>query len=109
MKRFLLLLAMAVPVFAAPKPLPVLGTQFHSMPAGAGKSQTEAACLRCHSADMLVQQRLTEKQWTATVEKMMRWGATVTDADKPAIIAYLIRSFGTANTYTPAKTKPVGR
>ena len=108
MKRLLLLLAIAAPVFAATKPLPVLGTQFHSLPAGAGKSLAEAACMRCHSADMLAQQRLTEKQWTATVEKMVRWGAPVAETDKPAIIAYLAKNFGTANTFSPAKTKPVG-
>ena len=118
MKRLLFLLAIAMPLCAAtksitkaaPKPLPVLGTQFHSLPEGAGKAQVEAACLRCHSADMLVQQRLTEKQWTAGVEKMMRWGAAVADPDKAAIIAYLTKNFGTANTsFAPVKTKPVGR
>ena len=109
MKRLLLLLAIAVPVMAATKPLPVLGTQFHSLPAGAGKAQTEAACLRCHSADMLAQQRLTDKQWTATVEKMVRWGAVVSEKDKPVIIAYLAKRFGTANTFAPLKTKAVGR
>ena len=109
MKRLLFLLAMATPIFAATKPLPALGTQFHSLPAGVGKTQIEAACMSCHSADMLAQQRLTEKQWTATVEKMMRWGATVADTDKPAIIAYLAKNFGTANTFSPAKTKLVGR
>ena len=43
---------------------------------------------------MLVQQRLTEKQWTATVDKMIRWGAVMKDTDKPAVIAYLSKNFG---------------
>ena len=89
--------------------LPALGTKFHSLPAGSGKELVEAACIRCHSADMLAQQRLTEKQWTATVEKMMRWGAVVKDDDKAPIIAYLSKHFGVENrTFTPAKTRPVG-
>jgi hypothetical protein len=109
MKRALLLLAAAPMLLAATKPLPTLGTQFHSLPNGAGKTQTEAACLRCHSADMLVQQRLTEKQWTAGVEKMMRWGAVVSDKDKATVIAYLSKHFGPENTYAPVKTRAVGK
>ena len=60
--------------------LPVLGTKFHSLPAGNGRQLVEASCFPCHSADILVQQRLTEKQWTATVDKMIRWGAVVKDS-----------------------------
>lgn len=89
--------------------LPKLGTQFHQLPDGKGKNETEAACYRCHSADMLAQQRLTEKQWTATVEKMMRWGANVPEKDKAKIIAYLATHFGPENKFTPIRTRPAGR
>ena len=118
MKRAALLLVLALTTLGAvPKKrtvsydatLPALGTKFHSFPAGSGKQLVEAACLRCHSADMLAQQRLTEKQWTATVEKMMRWGAVVKDDDKSPIIAYLAKHFGVDNrTFTPLKARPVG-
>lgn len=109
MKRVLLVLSIATISLAATKPLPTLGTQFHILPDGKGKPQTEAACYRCHSADMLMQQRLTEKQWTATVEKMMRWGAAVPEKDKAAIIAYLSKHFGPENKFAPIRTKVVGR
>ena len=88
--------------------LPVLGTKFHSLPAGSGKDLVEASCFPCHSADLLVQQRLTEKQWVASVDKMIRWGAVVKESDKPAMIAYLSKNFGPANKFTPARTRPVG-
>jgi len=88
--------------------LPVLGTKFHSLPAGRGKQQVEASCFPCHSADMLVQQRLTEKQWTAEVDKMIRWGAVMKESDKPAVVAYLARNFGPANKFTPVRTRPAG-
>jgi len=103
------LFAIAPMLLGATKPLPPLGTQFHTLPKGAGKAETEAACLRCHSADMLAQQRLTEKQWTAGVEKMVRWGAVVSEQDKARIIAYLSRNFGPDNAFVPAKTKAVGK
>lgn len=88
--------------------LPILGTKFHSLPAGNGRQLVETSCLPCHSPDILVQQRLTEKQWTATVDKMIRWGAVMKDTDKPAVVTYLSKNFGVTNTFTPLKTRPVG-
>ncbi|HVT02145.1 MAG TPA: hypothetical protein VHL58_02080 [Thermoanaerobaculia bacterium] len=87
--------------------LPLLGTQFKPLPPGPGRALAETACFACHSADILVQQRLTEKQWTATVEKMMRWGAEVKESDKPLLIKFLATHFGPENRFTPTKTKPV--
>jgi hypothetical protein len=114
-KRAFLLLALSL-VAAAPARrhiaydanLPALGTKFHALPAGNGRALVEASCLPCHSADLLAQQRLTEKQWTAAVEKMIRWGAAVKDADKAPMIAYLAKHFGAANHFTPLRTRPTG-
>lgn len=89
--------------------LPLLGTKFKELPPGKGKAQTEAACYTCHSADILVQQRLTPKQWTASVEKMMRWGAVVEEKDKQVIIDYLAKHFGPANRFTPTKVRTIQR
>ena len=118
MKRATLLAFLAlITIAAAPKKrvvsydksLPILGTKFHTLPAGDGKALVEASCLPCHSADIIVQQRLTEKQWTAAVEKMMRWGAVVKDDDKAPMIAYLAKHFGVDNyTFTPVKARPAG-
>lgn len=116
MKRaIVVILALVLTVAAAPKKrapydanLPILGTKFHSLPAGTGRQLVEASCLPCHSPDMLVQQRLTEKQWTATVDKMVRWGAVMKDSDKSAVVAYLAKNFGAANMFTPVTTRPVG-
>jgi cytochrome c1 len=113
-KRLALVLALALAASAATKrapydpKLPVLGTKFHSLPAGDGKQLVEASCFPCHSADMLVQQRLTEKQWTAAVDKMIRWGAVMEEIDKPAMVAYLSKNFGPSNKFVPVRTRPVG-
>jgi cytochrome c5 len=114
MKRAALLLALAAAVAAAPakRPvtfdanLPLLGTKFHALPAGSGRALVESSCLPCHSADLLAQQRLTDKQWTAAVEKMIRWGAAVKDSDKAPLIAYLAKHFGASNRFTPLRTRP---
>lgn len=86
--------------------LPMAGTQFKPLPAGPAKAAVESACYECHSADLLVQQRLTPKQWTATVEKMMRWGANVPPEKKTPIIDYLAKHFGPANQFTPTRVRP---
>jgi cytochrome c1 len=107
MRRVLLVAVAMLAIAAAPKKhtLPLIGTQFHQLPAGEGKDAVESACYACHSADLLAQQRLTEKQWTANVEKMTRWGAKVSDADKPRIIAYLSKHFGPENKFTPIEVR----
>lgn len=90
--------------------LPVLGTSLQEYPAGPGKSVADAACLQCHSASMGLQQRLTEKQWTASVEKMMRWGAALPADKKADLIAYLVANFGPDNDrFEPTVTRPVGK
>lgn len=108
----IVMMVLALPLGAAAKPkraLPTLGTELRPLPAGRGKTQTEAACMACHSSELILQQTITEKQWTATVEKMMRWGSEISEADKPVIIEYLSKNFGPKNTFTPVKTAPMPR
>lgn len=57
--------------------------------AAAGEAVFKRRCLSCHGADLTEQQRLTPTGWTREVEKMMRWGAQVTDAEKTALVDYL--------------------
>jgi mono/diheme cytochrome c family protein len=87
--------------------LPILGTRLSAFPEGPGKTIADKACLQCHSADIPRQQRITEKQWTAEVEKMTRWGAEVSASDKEALIAYLASHFGPANdAFRPVEVRP---
>jgi hypothetical protein len=52
-----------------------------------------ARCLSCHGADLTEQQRLTPAGWTREVEKMIRWGAAVSESEKPVLAAYLAARF----------------
>ncbi len=99
------MIAYALTILMAVLPMP--GTQFKQLPNGPGKAEVEAACYACHSADILAQQRLTEKQWLASVEKMARWGAVVPDGKKDVIVKYLARHFGPTNRFVPIRTGPV--
>ena len=61
---------------------------------GSGAATYKRVCLTCHDADIVEQQRLTPTGWTRSVEKMMRWGAVVTDAEKHPLVDYLASRFG---------------
>ena len=50
-------------------------------------------CLICHGEEMASRQRLTTKQWTAEVDKMIGWGAPVPPEQKSGLVAYLSGSF----------------
>jgi mono/diheme cytochrome c family protein len=61
--------------------------------AAQGEAIFKRACLACHGADLTEQQRLTPTGWTREVEKMVRWGASVTDTEKSALVDYLSATF----------------
>jgi DMSO/TMAO reductase YedYZ molybdopterin-dependent catalytic subunit len=52
------------------------------------------ACLACHDADVIQQQRLTRGQWDLEVNKMIGWGARVNDEDRRALLDFLFSNFG---------------
>lgn len=90
--------------------LPALGTELGEFPAGAAKAVAVEACLNCHSADLVAQQRLTEKQWAAEVDKMVRWGAAVPEDKKETLVAYLLKHFGPDNDrFRPVVAQPANR
>jgi mono/diheme cytochrome c family protein len=51
-------------------------------------------CLSCHSRELLEQQRLTVKQWTAAVKKMQGWGALIEPEHVQTLVDYLAARFG---------------
>lgn len=59
-----------------------------------GEATYRRVCLTCHEADIIQQQKLTPTGWTRSVEKMMRWGAAVSDAEKQPLVDYLAARYG---------------
>ena len=94
-----------------PKPsadLPQLGTLIAPLPEGPAKDVADRACLNCHSGDVLRQQRLTEKQWTANVTKMIGWGAEVPEDRREELVRYLSKNFGPGNVaFRPVAVRPI--
>jgi mono/diheme cytochrome c family protein len=50
-------------------------------------------CRICHGEEMTTRQRLTTKQWTAEVEKMVNWGAPLPPEQKSTLVNYLSSTF----------------
>jgi mono/diheme cytochrome c family protein len=79
--------------------LPYLAAHFAPKPAAshtntdAGAATYKRACLVCHDADIIEQQKLSKTGWTRSVEKMMRWGAAIPEAEKEPLVDYLASRF----------------
>lgn len=54
-----------------------------------GQALVEARCTVCHSLDRVNDARLDRSGWDATVGRMIRNGAKITDQEKSAIVDYL--------------------
>lgn len=67
------------------------------LPDGAGVEIARGSCLSCHGPEPITQQRLTASQWSAEVDKMVRWGASVPAERKQALVDYLSRNFPSKN------------
>ena len=65
-----------------------------NLPIGAMRQKATAACLECHEARIILQQRLSKPAWTKEVDKMVKWGALVDAKDRDALIDYLSVNFG---------------
>jgi cytochrome c5 len=74
--------------------LDYLTRHFGPKPAASHAPAAEAlykrACLTCHESDLVDQQRLSRAGWVREVDKMIRWGAIVPDAEKDALVDYLL-------------------
>ncbi len=66
------------------------------LPDGKGVEIVRDKCVSCHEADLIVSQRLSRQGWVREVDKMVRWGAVVTDAEKDPLLDYLAARFGPA-------------
>lgn len=76
----------------------------HALPPGPMQAKATTACLECHNAQIIQQQRLSKAAWTKEVDKMTKWGALVEPQDRDALIEYLSANFGMEKpTYQPPR------
>jgi len=85
----------ASPARATPAPAQGAGAALVAgkLPDDPARALLQARCLICHTADYVTQQRLTEKQWQAEVQKMRKFGTALTDEEATALTGYLARNW----------------
>ena len=82
-----------VPPFWAQSAVPPSPKATEDLPAGPMQAKATTACLECHEARIILQQRLSKAAWTKEVDKMTKWGAVVDPSDRDALIDYLSANF----------------
>ena len=76
--------------------LPPDGTQLKASPLP-GYAKAQASCVVCHSAEYMLYQPASAPRpyWEAMVKRMKEiFKAPIADADMPAIVDYLARTYG---------------
>ena len=60
-----------------------------------GKAILEAACTTCHDLEGMKNHAYTSKEpYESLVKSMMSYGATVSDAQLPALVEYMFKTYG---------------
>jgi hypothetical protein len=84
--------------------------QMAQLPAGPMQQKATTACTECHSALIIVQQRLSPSAWNKEVDKMVKWGALVDPKDRDALVQYLCSSFPAGKApYGPPRNQRVNK
>ena len=97
-----------VPPLTAQSAVPPSPKAAEDLPAGPMEAKATTACLECHEARIIVQQRLSRAAWTREVDKMTKWGALVNPSDRDALIDYLSANFGPDQPpYEAPRSSPV--
>jgi hypothetical protein len=101
-------LAAAITLLALALPFPTQAQKpsvTADLPAGPMQAKATTACLECHEARIILQQRLSKAAWTKEVDKMTKWGAVVDPSDRDALIDYLSTNFSPDKpAYEPQRT-----
>jgi hypothetical protein len=72
--------------FVVPTNEPTTGVQAST---GQGDQIMQAVCTVCHSSDRIMNSHKTQAEWQITVDRMISYGAVLTDSEKQILIKYL--------------------
>lgn len=95
------------PLHTAQLPQPVRSPD---LPPGVMQAKARAACLECHDARIIIQQRLSKNAWANEVDKMVRRGTLLDTKDRESLIDYLVSNFPPDRPAEPERrVKKMGR
>ena len=58
------------------------------------QAKIKAACMQCHNASRITEQRLTRHQWSEELDKMEGLGAVIPESGRNDMLEYLTKNFG---------------
>src|SRR5438270_12781242 len=67
----------------------VLCAQDVVLPDGKAKGLVQSSCAECHGLDQVVGNPMSRDDWRATVNRMVRRGATLSPAEIDSVVDYL--------------------
>lgn len=76
------------------------------LPDGPGKVALTEACTQCHDLGTVTAQHRSIEEWTDVIERMEGFGASLSDAKKAEITAYLNANLGKGDPTVPAAQPP---
>ena len=66
----------------------------------------ERACLLCHGAQLINQQKKDEAGWDKTLTQMKAWGAPIKPEEQAALKAYFARKLGPSGAAKGPPSRP---
>lgn len=75
------------PPAAVPSPIPTASPAL--APVADGATLLRERCATCHALDRVESARKTADEWKQTVDRMVRRGAKLTDAERAVLVEYL--------------------
>lgn len=76
------------------------------LPPGPGRDETAKACGGCHGVDVFLSIRRSQDGWESSMQNMINFGMTISDADYDTVLTYLTTWFGTAPRPKPPAAPP---
>jgi mono/diheme cytochrome c family protein len=60
----------------------------------AGKAMVDEKCASCHGLDLITGKQANKVEWTATLDRMKSYGASLDDKQTAALLDYLLKHYG---------------
>ena len=76
------------------------------LPEGDGREIAQRACLLCHGAQLINQQKKDEAGWEKTIAQMEKWGAPVKPAEHDVLKAYFVKKLGPSGAAKGPPSRP---
>jgi hypothetical protein len=86
--------------------LAVFPAAAQNLPLGPGRDETMKACGGCHGVDVFLGIRRNQGEWETTIQNMINFGMTISDADYDMVVTYLTTYFGLTPRPKPPAPSP---